>query len=867
MLVRECGLSELTAQLLVNRGIYTIEEARVFLNGDLDDLWPPHLLRDMDRAVARIRAALEAGEKMLVYGDFDVDGMTATALMIKTLRALGGQVGYHIPERADGYGLQQSVLERAALSGVKLVITVDCGITALSEIAQAQKIGLDVIVTDHHEPQGAIPPVPVVNPRRRDCPYPFKDLAGVGVALKLSQVLLDGELPSDFLGLACLGTVADVMPLRGENRLLVRHGLPLLLDNAGVAALGNKFGSSGSPGIRDVAFGVAPLINAAGRVGRAELGVEFLLAGAEEARVLAMELTALNAERRYLEEKVSAEVFAELSSWPELPRVVVMSGEGWNPGVVGIVASRLAGRLGRPVALIAIEGDEGRGSARSNARFNLVEALQACRDFLTRFGGHRRAAGFTLPSALIPRFITAMNEYAGTLPAQDPVPAVEIDAVVALEELSMPLLREIEALEPWGVGNDPPVLVAEGLRVDHCREVGRNEKHLKLSLGQGKTTIGGIGFNLAEARPQLESCPRIDLAFVPIVNRWNGRETPEIKVVDWKSASSGPPTAETAATSECVLPPVDSGRYILPPALSRALDGDVVGEEKGGKTPEGISVESELRSPNSGLQRVYDLRRLAFWGSGSKRFLDGECPVLVIVPNPEMIPEMAAVIRLVHPEHCGRLGWLTPTMAAVERVAVIEKFRSGDLAILIGVFPDAGGCDLRPVRVLVPGLMYDWPDWRTLARCGEELVLAFSSQSHERNRHHLRGVAPSRNCLLQLYRLLRELSTAHGFDRGAVVCGMRRRGYACFSDITLEIGLAILNELELVVLRGGEDIEFPKLSDKRKRLSRSPTFRRVHGIKRNAWRCQQFFLRASHPDLAHFFGCDIIPLGDDTHDY
>lgn len=860
MLVRECGLSELTAQLLVNRGVYTVEEAHAFLNGDLDDLWSPHLLRDMGRAVARIRAALDAGEKMLVYGDFDVDGMTATALMIKTLRALGGQVGYHVPERTDGYGLHQSVLERAALSGITLVITVDCGITAISEIAQAQKVGLDVIVTDHHEPQGAIPPVPVVNPRRRDCPYPFKDLAGVGVALKLAQVLLDGELPPEFLGLVCLGTVADVMPLRGENRLLVRHGLPLLLDNAGIAALGNKFGSSGSPGVRDVAFGIAPSINAAGRVGRAELGVEFLLAGAEEAPVLAKELTALNAERRYLEEKVSAAVFAELSSWSELPRVVVMSGEGWNPGVVGIVASRLAGRLGRPVALIAVEGDEGRGSARSNARFNLVASLQACRDLLTRFGGHRRAAGFTLPSALIPRFITAINEYAGTLSAQDPVPAVEIDAVVALEELSMPLLREIEALEPWGVGNDPPVLLAEGLRVDHCREVGRNEKHLKLSLGQGKTTIGGIGFNLAEARPQLESCSRIDLAFVPIVNRWNGRETPEVKVVDWRSASSGLFVAETAATSECVPAPVDSGRYVLPPALSRVLNGDVVGEE------------SELRSPNSGLpnsglQRVYDLRHLAFWGSGSKRFLDGECPVLVIVPNPEMIPEMAAVIRLVHPEHCGRLGWLTPTMAAGERVAVIEKFRSGDLTILIGAFPDADGCDLRPVRVLVPGLMYDWPDWRTLARCGEELVLAFSSQSHERNRHHLRGMAPGRNCLLQLYRLLRELSTAHGFDRGAVVCGMQHRGYACFSDITLEIGLAILNELELVVLRGGGDIELPKLSGERKWLSRSPTFRRVHGIKQNAWRCQQFFLRASHPDLAHFFGCDIIPLGDGVHDY
>ncbi|MBE0465823.1 MAG: single-stranded-DNA-specific exonuclease RecJ, partial [Candidatus Desulforudis sp.] len=443
MLARECGLSELTAQLLVNRGVLTVEEALVFLHGGLEALLPPNLLKDMDRAVARIRKSLDAGEKILVYGDYDVDGMTATALLIRTLRSLGGRADYHIPDRTDGYGLHLPALERAAADGVSLVITVDCGITAVSEVVRAGVLGLDFVISDHHEPQGEVPPVPVVNPRRLDCPYPFKELAGVGVAFKLAQALLEAEPPPGFLGLACLGTVADVMPVRGENRVLIRHGLPLLFENEGVAALNNRF-SGESPGIRDVAFGIAPLLNAAGRIGRPELGVELLLAGAEDAPALALELASLNEARKHLEEKVSAAVIAELSSWPELPPVVVVAGEGWNPGVLGIVASRLVSRVGRAVALIAVDGEEGRGSARSKPGFDLIEAFGFCREILTRFGGHRQAAGFTLPADAVPRLRVGLNRYARTRPAVDEGPAVEIDAVVQLRELSLPLLREIE---------------------------------------------------------------------------------------------------------------------------------------------------------------------------------------------------------------------------------------------------------------------------------------------------------------------------------------------------------------------------------------------------------------------------------------
>ncbi|ACA59413.1 single-stranded-DNA-specific exonuclease RecJ [Candidatus Desulforudis audaxviator] len=837
MLARECGISELTAQLLVNRGIITVREARIFLDGDLDSLWSPYLLRDMAPTVDRIRGALAAGEKILVYGDYDADGMTAAALMVAALRTLRGRVEYHIPWRADGYGLNPEVLERAAADGVGLVITVDCGVSARREIERAQALGLDVVVTDHHEPQGLLPPVPVVNPRRPDCNYPFKDLAGVGVAFKLAQALLGDELPPPFLGLACLGTVADVMPLRGENRLLVRHGLPQLLDNPGIAALGACQGEN--PVVRDVAFGIAPLLNAAGRIGRPELGVEILLAGPGEAAALAAQLAALNEERKYLEEKVSAAVLAELSGLPEVPPVVVLAGEDWHPGVIGIVASRLAGRLGRPVALIAVDGDEGRGSIRAGEGWNLVEALESCREVLTRFGGHRCAAGFTLPTAAIPGFREAICRYARHLPVPASGPELEIEALVTLDQLTPEVLREIEALEPWGAQNDPPILAAEDLRVVKHYRVGREGEHLKLVLEQGRTIISGIGFGLAPAHPEIAECRRVHLAFVPVINRWNGRETPEIKVVDWKPGPAGTMTVQSAAGAE-------APDYVPPPFLTEALTGGDPRE------PEG-----EWR-----LRTVYDLRHLPFWGPQARRFLNGDRPTLVAVPNPEMIPEVVSKMRMTLPRLLERLEWLTPEMDTAGG-GVRERFRSGAASTVVAVPPD--GCDLFPARVVTLGLMYHWSQWRALARCGEELVLAFSGYDHVRNRRHLRSLAPNRKCLLTLFRLLRSLDLRVDSDRRALFAAMHTQGHPDFTPVTLDVGLTILEELDLVARRGDGGLEVRKKPGERKHLSQAPTFRRVHRIKRDAWRCHKFFLGATRGELARFFKCDIIPLGDGPH--
>jgi single-stranded-DNA-specific exonuclease len=847
MLARECGISELTGQLLVNRGMITVREAQIFLDGDLGSLWSPYLLRDMARAVDLIRRALAAGDKILVYGDYDADGMTATALMTLALRTLGGRVEYHIPWRADGYGLNLEVLERAAADEVGLVITVDCGVAACREIERALALGLGVVVTDHHEPQGVLPPVPVVNPRRPDCDYPFKDLAGVGVAYKLAQALLGGEVPASFLGLACLGTVADVMPLRGENRLLVRHGLPQLIENPGIAALGT--GLAQKPSVRDVAFGIAPLLNAAGRIDRPELGVEILLAEPGEVPVLAAQLAALNDRRKYLEEIVSAAALAELSALVELPPVVVLGGEGWHPGVVGIVASRLAGRLGRPVALIAVDGGEGRGSIRAGEGWNLMEALDSCREVLTRFGGHRGAAGFSLPAALIPGFTEALVRYARHLP-EPARPDLEIEALVTLDQLTPEFLREIEALEPWGAQNEPPVLAAEDMRIVKCRQVGRDDEHLKLVLEQGRTVRHGIGFGLGPAQVEIAECGRVHLAFVPVMNRWNGRETPEIKVVDWKPGPAATLTAETAADRES--PAGVAGGYVAPSFITRALAGGEL-MPKRCLTPFSLLPDGGWR-----LRRVHDLRHLPFWGPGVRRFLDGERPTLVAVPNPEMVSEIVSKMRLTLPGRHEGVEWLTPKEGGTR-----ERFLSGGAGIVVAVPPD--GCDLFPARVVALGLMYHWSEWQTLARCGEELILAFSVHDHVRNRRHLRSLAPNRKCLLSLFRLLPTLDLRVDSGRRALLSAMRAQGHPEFTPVTLEVGLTILEELGLVARLADGGLEVRKAPGERKHLSQAPTFRRVHRIKREAWGCQQFFLKATPGELARFFKCDIISLGDGPH--
>ncbi len=536
----------MTARALVCRGISELDEARTFLGHDLGGLIDPFQMRDMDRAVAAVDAALRRGARIRIYGDYDVDGVCATALLMRALKGLGGTVDSYIPHRIhEGYGVNEEAVRQARAEGVDLLITVDCGTTAVGPIALARELGMEVVVTDHHRPEEQLPEAPVLNPWRADCDYPFKDLAGVGVAFKLVAALARArELPEGaelrFLDLVCLGTVGDVVPLLGENRLFVQHGLRRLATSkkVGIRELMRTagVGRERPPKARDVAFGLAPRINAAGRMEDAEAAVRLLLTEDRgEAEALSVQLSEHNKARRAEERKTLEEAEAMVASGVDLDgeKVIVLGSEGWHAGVIGIVASRLVERHHRPCLLVAIADGVGKGSGRSVSAFNLWEALRECAPALTRFGGHRYAAGFGIEAGRIEELRRRINEVAEErLSADDLVRQIEIDAEVALEDVTLEAVEELNRLAPFGRGNPTPVLVARGVHLDGVRAVG-DGSHLSLKLrGESGGAVGGIWFRSGALREELESAGRADVCFRAQVDEWNGTTKVQLHVED-----------------------------------------------------------------------------------------------------------------------------------------------------------------------------------------------------------------------------------------------------------------------------------------------------------------------------------------------
>jgi single-stranded-DNA-specific exonuclease len=519
-------------------------QARCFLEHDLRGLGDPYAMRDMRAAVDLVERALTNGALIRVYGDYDVDGVCATALVVRALRGLGGQVDWYIPHRVEeGYGLNEDAVRQASRDGVRLLVTVDCGCTAVHEVALARSLGMEVVVTDHHRPEKALPDAPVLNPWRDDCSYPFKDLAGVGVAFKLVSALarergLREGAELRFLDLVCLGTVGDVVPLLGENRLFVQHGLRLLPKSpkAGVGALVAAAGIGGEVGSRHVAFALAPRINAAGRMEHAQAAVRLLLTDdAEEARALAAELSAHNDRRRRQEQDVLAEAEEMIAREVDLSRdkVIVLGSEGWHPGVIGIVASRLVERHHRPVLLVAVSDGAGKGSGRSIEAFNLWQALHDCAPLLTRYGGHHYAAGFGVTMEQMDALRRRMNEIGESwLTPEDLVRHVDVDAEAGLDELGREAVSELNRLAPFGHGNPAPVVVTRALRVTNVARVG-DGSHLSLALRQdGGATVGAIWFGHGRLGEELSVGARVDVCHRPQLDDWQGTARVRLRVSD-----------------------------------------------------------------------------------------------------------------------------------------------------------------------------------------------------------------------------------------------------------------------------------------------------------------------------------------------
>ena len=529
-LARELGIAPIIGQILWNRGLQSVEEARAFLHPEDEPFHDPFLMKDMERAARRIIQAIHAGEQIVVYGDYDVDGMTSTTLLMKHIRALDGTVSYYIPNRfTEGYGINGAALEQLAADGCGLLVTVDCGISSADVVAQMDG-AMDIIITDHHLPGAALPPAyAVINPHRADCPYPFKELAGVGVALKLVQALRlieEERLYADDLDIVALGTVADLVPLVGENRKIVQLGLARMTErpSPGITALIRVSGCEGkaiNTGI--VGFQLAPRLNAAGRIETARRGVELLTAeDVHEAVSIAAELNALNTERRDLEQDILTEAESMLGGFtPDVPAIVV-AGEDWNAGVIGIVASRLVEKYYRPSIVLTRQGDVYKGSCRSIAGLHMYDALVACRDTLIQFGGHAMAAGLTLECNRVEDFRCAFANYVNThLNYEDFTPKISIEALVAPADWTIPMVEEIALLEPYGMGNPRPIFGVRDVRPRTAAAIGADGKHLRMEVGTREKRVAALYWNYGELA-ELVTEEAVDLAYTPSINEWQG---------------------------------------------------------------------------------------------------------------------------------------------------------------------------------------------------------------------------------------------------------------------------------------------------------------------------------------------------------
>ena len=550
-LAHESGISILQAQLLINRGISDISSVKSFLSPRLSNLIDPMLLKDMDMAVEMILNTIDVHENILIYGDFDADGLTATALLLNFFTGMDIHVSFYVPDRLkEGYSLNPDAVKKIAQDGVKLIITVDCGTANMKEIALARQLGMKVVVTDHHQvPEDFKPICPVVNPYRPDSSFPFKNLAGVGMAFFLT-IAIRAELRrrgwfsnrpepdlKDYLDLVALGTVADIVPLVDQNRILVKAGIERMKISRwpGIKSIRETAGISAS-GVTsdDLAYRLAPRLNASGRMGDSKTGIDILTTDKLSiARDLARQLNTLNIQRQAIEQNILEQIEKDLISMKDLEhrRSLVFSGDGWHRGVLGIVASKLVDKYRRPVLVLDIQDGMAVGSGRSIKGFNLYKALARLEHLLERFGGHYHAAGLSLKASNVEALTMELESLARhELSEEDLIPAIKIDAEIMLPDLTMETVNQIRSLSPFGSGNPEPLFYAHSLKVIESRVVG--ERHLKLKVKQGRTIREAIGFGLSERHP-LEG-KTISMVFTPEIDRWNGKEKIQLRIIDLK---------------------------------------------------------------------------------------------------------------------------------------------------------------------------------------------------------------------------------------------------------------------------------------------------------------------------------------------
>jgi single-stranded-DNA-specific exonuclease len=535
-------LTPLVTSLLINRGLETEEEIANFLYTERQEFHDPFLLKDMDRAVQRIRQAVEAGEQILVFGDYDADGVSSTTVLLLALQEIGANVEFYIPNRfTEGYGPNEGAFRWAKDAGYSLIITVDTGISAIKEARLAKELGVDLIITDHHEPPPELPEAyAIIHPKLEDSIYPFRDLAGVGVAFKVAHALL-GRVPDHLLDIAVIGTIADLVPLYGENRLIAKRGIEKLRQTTrpGLQALFQVANSKQQDlDEESVGFAIGPRINAVGRLEDAAPAVHLLLTeDTWEAKELVAEIDSLNKLRQEIVQEIATQAIQEVEQFypPDKNKVLVLAREGWNTGVIGIVASKLVERFYRPTIILSIDREKGiaKGSARSIEGFDLFANLSDCRDILPHFGGHPMAAGMTLDMNDVDELRRRLNEMADRqLKEDDLLPVTEIDAVCKLEDITLDAIEEMNLLAPFGVGNPKPRIQVNDVELDSIRQIGSDGSHLKLMLRDGPTKLDGIGFGFGKAAEEISPVSKVSIVGEVSINEWNNFRKPQLMISD-----------------------------------------------------------------------------------------------------------------------------------------------------------------------------------------------------------------------------------------------------------------------------------------------------------------------------------------------
>jgi single-stranded-DNA-specific exonuclease len=546
-LMSQCGLSKLCAEILSARGIDTVEKAVDFFAENSDDycmLSDPFMLKDMSEAAEHLNEAIENGKHICIYGDYDCDGILSTVMLYSYIECMGGNVTYYINDRSEGYGINCNAIKKLAHDGVDLIVTVDNGITAIDEAKLVRELGMELIITDHHQPSEALPEAyAVVNPHRTDCMSPFKDLCGCGVVLKLIAALDGGDYNSvleQFSDLAAIATIADVVPLKGENRNIVRCGLHYLqnTENVGLQALIETAGIKTPYSSTDAAFMLAPRINASGRFALASEAVQlFIKEDYDEALILAKRLDSYNTQRKKTEAEIMSAIQQHIENNPHIlnNRVLVFYGDNWHHGVIGIVAARLLEKFGKPVFVISDDGDEARGSARSVEGFSVFKALSACSELLSRFGGHSGAGGFSLKKENIGKFDDMLQLYSKNEYSVMPVLIIRADKILLPDDLNAEAVKSLSSLEPFGEGNPKPLFAVASAIITDIISLS-NGNHTKLKLAYGNVTVFGLLFGTKSCDFKYKVNDRIDLLVYPELNSFNGTTSVILRITEYRKS-------------------------------------------------------------------------------------------------------------------------------------------------------------------------------------------------------------------------------------------------------------------------------------------------------------------------------------------